>query len=73
MRARLRLFTGYDDDTDTVTEPKVTMTFGELSRILADAIRTQRGWLADFADDEVQITEDLYDVLTRYSRLRPGA
>lgn len=72
MRPRLRLFTGDDDATCSAT-PQITITFGELSAILADASRVHRTWLRDFSDDDVQIPEDLYEVLTEYTRLRPGA
>lgn len=73
MRARLRLFTGFEDGVDIAAEPSVKMSFAEFSRIVHDAVRSQRTWLNDFADDEVRITEDLYDVLVSYAELRPGA
>lgn len=72
MQPRLRLFTGEDESHDI--EPlKVNITFGELSTILQEACRKQRAFLRDFEDDEIQMTEDLYQVLTAYCRLRPGA
>jgi hypothetical protein len=73
MRARLRLFTGFEESRDVMTEPAIKMSFAEFSQVVFDAVRNQRTWLADFADDEVQISEDLYDVLVSYSRMRPGA
>jgi hypothetical protein len=72
MRPRLRLFTGDDDDA-YVSAPTMTITFGELLAIVEDAAKTHRTWLRDFSQDDVQIPEDLYEVLTEYSRLRPGA
>lgn len=72
MHPRLRLFTGEDETLDV--EPlKVKISFGELSNILLEASRKQRSFLRDFDDDEIQLTEDLYQVLTAYCRLRPGA
>ncbi len=71
MRPRLRLFTG--DDDQLASTPTMTITFGELMSILDEANRTQRTWLRDFSDDGVQVPEDLYEVLTEYTRLRPGA
>lgn len=53
--------------------PTVTMSFGELTEVLRDAHRSGRSWLDDFSEDDVQISEDLYEVLTAYRRLRPGA
>ena len=76
MRPRLRLFVG-DEAGSSYAEPTpaptVSMSFGELSAVLLDALRTRRRWIDDFEDDEVQVSEDLYDVLVAYSRLRPGA
>lgn len=71
MRPRLRLFTGDEESYDPT--PRMTITLGELLSILDDASRTQRTWLRDFRQDDVQISEDLYEVLTEYTRLRPGA
>lgn len=72
MRHSLRLYTG-DDETTTLTQPQLTVTLGEISNILADAVNSRRAWLNDFEDDQVQISSDLYEVLTTYWRLRPGA
>ncbi len=72
MHPRLRLFTGEDPALD-VDQLKVKISFGELSTILLEACRKQRAFLRDFHDDEIQLTEDLYQVLTAYCRLRPGA
>lgn len=73
MRPRLRLFTGENEGFTAVAEPSVTMSFGELIRIMRDAGQFERTWLSDFEDDQVQVPEDLYEVLTSYWRLRPGA
>ena len=31
--------------------------------LLADAVASDRTWLSDFADDDITITSDLFDVL----------
>lgn len=72
MRHRLRLFTGEDDSAQTATE-NVTVKLGDISRALLDATRWNRTWLSDFADDEIQVSSDLYEILSAYMRLRPGA
>ena len=72
MRHRLRLFTGEESGTDVAEEP-VTVRLSEISRALQDAARWNRAWLLDFADEEVQVSADLYQILSAYSRLRPGA
>ncbi len=73
MKPRLRLFTGGDDCDTAVAEPEVTMKFGEFFSIVAEASRYQRTWLRDFANDEIRVPEDLYEVLSAYWTLRPGA
>jgi hypothetical protein len=75
MRHRLRLFTGEDEagSTTTLAAPEMTVKLADVSKILADAVRTRRAWLSDFADEEIQISADLYDVLSAYWRLRPSA
>ena len=72
IRPRLRLFRGDDDDT-IITPSMISISFGELRAIVEDASRSNRMWLSDFSQDEVQIPEDLYDVMTAYNQLRPGA
>ena len=72
MRNRLQLFTG-DDDVATATAEQVTVRLGDISRELRDAMRWNRTWLDDFEDDEVQVSPDLYDIISAYMRLRPGA
>ncbi len=72
MRHRLRLYTGEDEGT-AVAEPGMTVKLGEITNILAEAVRHDRTWLQDFDDDEIQISADLYEVLSTYWDLRPSA
>lgn len=72
-RPHLKLYTGENQASAAVAEPEVTMTLGEISEILADAVRTRRAWLHDFEDDRVQVSADLYEVLAAYWNLRRGA
>lgn len=72
MKSHLRIYTGADEST-AISEPKMTVTLGEISDILADAVLSRRAWLSDFQQDQIQITPDLYEVLTTYWRLKPGA
>ncbi|MFO0977416.1 MAG: hypothetical protein U0996_13530 [Planctomycetaceae bacterium] len=74
MRPRLRLFVGSDQpETMAFPEPEVSIKLGELTRILADAIIWDRTWVTDFADDDVKISADLYEILSMYSQMRPSA
>lgn len=72
MRHRLRIFTGEEDSAPEATE-NVTIKLGDISRALIDATRWNRTWISDFADDEIQISSDLYEILSAYIRYRPGA
>jgi hypothetical protein len=72
MRPRLRLFTG-DDEVSTLPNPAVSVRLGEIVYALSDAVQSNRSWVNDFENDEIQIPADLYDVLSSYMHLRPGA
>lgn len=71
MRPRLRIFRG--DDTVTMPAPEVSMQLGDLLRVLEDAGQWDRTWLRDFADDDIKVSSDLYEILMTYSNLRPSA
>ncbi len=45
----------------------------QIINVLAEAAKSDRTWLSDFADDEVKISADLFEVLSLYRRLRPSA
>ncbi|MCA8986033.1 MAG: hypothetical protein KDA78_00235 [Planctomycetaceae bacterium] len=72
MKTRLKLYTG-EDESSFVEEPQIKIRLGEICDILADASRFRRTWLNDFEDDEIQVSADLYEVLSAYWQLRPGA
>lgn len=71
MRSRIRMFTGSSERHSSGTS--VSMKLGEVTNVLADAYRADRTWLMDFADDEIQVSKDLYEVLSAYMRVRPAA
>jgi hypothetical protein len=54
-----------DTQRHTVTVPLI-----EVMPLLNDALQSQRTWLRDFADDEVTISMDLYEVLLAYQHYR---
>ncbi len=70
---RLRVYHG-PDTSGTAVEGKnrfshaesVTRPASEIIPLLADAYASRRTWLEDFADDEVSIPADLYEVLVAY-------
>jgi hypothetical protein len=62
-----------DETTTAVAEPEMTVSLGEITVILSDALRTRRAWLRDFEDDRIQVSSDLYEVLSTYWNMRRGA
>ena len=62
-----KLAVAADQDTK---DSEVTVPLGEVFPLLLDAIQNQRTWLEDFADDEVTISNDLYEVLLAYQHCR---
>lgn len=73
MHHRLKMFLGEAPVESTAAPAGITVTLREISDILADAVTSRRTWLQDFADDPVQIPNDLYDVLVAYRRIRKSA
>ena len=69
--ARLRIFPHVDEGkgTDTATEPVVSVKLSEFLPVLERAHTERRTWLRDFKDDEVCVTNDLYQVLQAFSAL----
>ena len=52
------------------TRETVTVPLMDVLPLLADAVQSERTWLRDFADDEVTISTDLYEVLLAYQHYR---
>lgn len=71
MTTQLRLF----DEPESVeaVSSKVCVRLGDLLPLLTMAQRFKYTWLKDFLDDEVCITEDLYQVLQEFLGYRPTA
>jgi hypothetical protein len=55
---------------DSAPGNRVTLPLGEVLPLLADAVKSQRTWLADFEDDPISISTDLYEVLLAYQHFR---
>lgn len=45
---------------------QVRMRLCDLFPLLMDALQNDRGWLADFADEEIGVSSDLHDVVQAY-------
>ncbi|MFM8537887.1 MAG: hypothetical protein ACKOES_07450 [Planctomycetaceae bacterium] len=78
---QLRVYTGPDIEhggrslaPPPASGDRVRVTLGEVLPLLADAVASSRTWLSDFADDELELSADLHDVLQAYRHFRrPGA
>jgi len=72
MRPQLKLYTGEDESTDA-HESLVSMRLGEIAQIIGDASQFKRTWLSDFEDDQVQVSADLYELLSSHCQLKPDS
>jgi hypothetical protein len=77
---KLRLFCGNEagtpvaDSAAALPEPdKVTVPLADVFPLLAEAARSRRAWLSDFADDQITISQDLYEVIVAYQHYRRPA
>jgi len=76
---QLRVYTEPEVETvacvpTTQAQDGVRVPLGEVLPLLADAVASDRTWLRDFADEEITVSSDLYDVLVAYRHFRrPGA
>ena len=62
----LRVFIGSDVPTPSPEPPPVRVAMRDVVDALTDAARQKRGWIEDFADEEITISADLYDVIMAY-------
>ena len=74
-RSRLRVYYGPESVAvktaqTQVAQHNITMPLSEVLPLLADAYNSQRTWLRDFADDEITLSSDLYEVILAYQHCR---
>jgi len=75
-RTQLRVYYGPESEAgasvaETAShQDMVTVPLGDIFPLLADAVRSERTWLRDFADDEITISTDLYEVILAYQHYR---
>lgn len=72
-RRRLRVFP--DSEAAPVPAPTacVPVRLSDLLPLIGSAHREGFVWLDDFLDDEVLVTQDLFDVLQAFRAVRPSA
>ena len=74
--SHLRVYYGPQGDNSVgiAENPKdqnnVSMPLAEALPLLVDAVQSERTWLRDFANDEITISMDLYEVLLAYKHYR---
>jgi hypothetical protein len=74
MAAELRVFpTPQELPAPQSPPPTVRVRLGDLLPLVALAQQNNYLWLQDFLDDEVSITDDLYEVLRAFRCYRPSA
>jgi len=74
MASYLRVYPPCQEEQEAAIQPAtVAVRLADLLPLVALAHRQNYLWLRDFLDDEVVITDDLYEVLTAFRATRPSA
>jgi hypothetical protein len=73
---RLRVYYGPESEIATAAQSgdapgTVKVPLAEIFPLLTEALRNNRTWLEDFSEDEITISNDLYEVLVAYQHYRP--
>lgn len=74
VQSHLRIYRGPESPAAVATtsrpENLVRVRLGQILPLLADAVCKNRTWLRDFDDEEVTVTNDLYEILMAYKYTR---
>ncbi|HEV3166082.1 MAG TPA: hypothetical protein VGZ22_18790 [Isosphaeraceae bacterium] len=73
--ARLRVFPPQSEDEPKAASavPAVPIRLVDLYPLLAQAYRDNYVWLRDFEEDELLVSNDLFEVVRAFSDCRPSA
>jgi len=71
--ARLRVFPHPEEEQDSDDIPAIPIRLSDLYPLLAQAYRDNYIWLRDFEDDQLLVSNDLYEVVRAFSNCRPSA
>ena len=71
MAVRLKLYDPPVEEIDPRQDPDVRVQLRDLLPLVEVARRMNYVWLKDFLDDEVAISEDLYEVMQAFRGSRP--
>lgn len=58
------------DVAESETTPTRTIRLEQIFPLLLDAVANDSAWLADFSEEPVTISDDLYDVILAYRHFR---
>jgi len=71
---QLRVFPPVDQDPETEeASPAISIRLADLYPLLAQAYRDNYVWLRDFENDELLVSNDLFEVVRAFSDFRPSA
>ena len=73
MALQLKLYSPPVEETANRQDPDVRVRLGDLLPLVAVAQRMNFIWLKDFLDDEVAVSEDLYEVMQAFRGTRPSS
>ncbi len=72
--AQLRLFPRPEDEPHNDPQaPAVPIRLVDLYPLLAQAYRDNYVWLRDFEDEQLLVSNDLFEVVRAFSNCRPSA
>ena len=71
--ARLRVFPHPEEEPNQDEIPVISIRLSDLYPLLAQAYRDNYTWLRDFEDDQLLVSNDLYEVVRAFSNCRPSA
>ena len=72
--AQLRVFPRPEDEAqDAPHSPAVPIRLVDLYPLLAQAYRDNYVWLRDFEDDQLLVSNDLFEVVRSFTNCRPSA
>ncbi len=72
--ARLRVFPRPEDvPGDEAHAPSIPIRLADLYPLLAQAYHDHYVWLRDFEDEEMLVSNDLFEVVRSFSDSRPSA
>ena len=72
--ARLRVFPQPENEPQTEAyAPSIPIRLADLYPLLAQAYRDNYVWLRDFEDEELLVSNDLFQVVRAFSDSRPSA